>query len=143
SARAQQLRGRLLLAAGQRTEALAAFQRAADLGGSDDLDRDRTAARAEAPPLRSLRGLSAPAAALAVATGGGIVGAGSGSEVRIWDTAKGEVVQIVSVPDGPVRALALVPDGRFLLVAAERAPLALWDLAAGQRTRSWARHAGF
>src|SRR5262249_18449513 len=135
SARAQQLRGRLLLAAGQRTEALAAFQRAADLGGSDDLDRDRAAARPEAPPLRTVPGLSAAATALAVSADGRIVAAGSGAEVRIWDTASGELVRTLSVPDGPVRALALLPDRRFLLVGAERAPLALWDLTSGQRTR--------
>jgi WD40 repeat protein/serine/threonine protein kinase len=143
SARAHQLRGRLLLAAGQRTEALAAFQRAADLGGGDDLDPDLARARAEASPLRTLRGLSAPAAAFATTGDGRIVAAGGGGEVRLWDTAKAELVRTLSVPDGPVRALAFLPDGRFLLVAAERAALALWDLDSGQRTRSWARHAGF
>src|SRR5262249_57941857 len=68
---------------------------------------------------------------------------GGAPGVRIGGPARGEPVGPRPAPDGPVRALALLPDRRFLLVGAERAPLALWDLTSGQRTRSWARHAGF
>ncbi len=143
-ARAQQLLGRVHLALGQGAEALTAFERAAALGGTEDLERDVAAARVGAPPpLRSLRGLPGPVAALALAPDGRTVAAGSGAEVRLWDAGTGQLLRTLPVPDGPVRALALLPDQRFLVVSVENAPLAVWDLASGRPVRSWARHAGF
>jgi WD40 repeat protein len=143
-ARAQQLLGRVHLALGRGAEALTALERAAALGGTEDLERDVAAARVAAPPpLRSLRGLPGPVAALALAPDGRTVAAGSGAEVRLWDAGTGQLLRTLAVPDGPVRALVLLPDQRFLIVAVENAPLAVWDIASGRPARSWARHTGF
>jgi WD40 repeat protein/serine/threonine protein kinase len=143
-ARAQQLLGRVHLALGRNAEALTALERAAALGGADDLERDVEAARAAAPrPLRSLRGLPGPVAALTLAPDGRTVAAGSGAEVRLWDAGTGQLLRTLPIPDGPVRALALLPDQRFLVVAVENAPLTEWDIASGRPVRSWGRHAGF
>ena len=104
-ARAQQLLGRVHLALGQGAEALTAFERAAALGGTEDLERDVAAARAGAPPpLRTLRGLPGPVAALALAPDGRTVAAGSGGEVRLWDAGTG---QLPPHPPGRGRAGAL------------------------------------
>ncbi len=143
-ARAQQLLGRVHLAVGLGGEALAAFERAAALGGSDDLERDLAHARAAPEPLvRTLRGLPGPVAALALAPDGHTVAAGSGAEVRLWDAGSGEHLRTLPVTGGKVRALALLPDQRFLVVGLENAPLAQWDLASGRPVRTWAHHAGF
>jgi WD40 repeat protein len=143
-ARAHQLLGRAHVALAQRAEATTAFERAAALGGTEDLERDAADAQAPIPmPLRALRGLPGPVAALAVAPDGRTVAAGSGAEVRLWDAGTGRHLRSLSVADGPVHALALLPDHRFLVVGVEGAPLALWDLASGRPVRSWARHAGF
>jgi WD40 repeat protein len=143
-ARAQQLLGRVHLALVQGPDAVTAFERAAALGGSDDLDRDVAGARAApAPPLRTLRGLPGPVAALALAPDGRTVAAGSGTEVRLWDAGTGGHLRTLPVTEGKVRALALLPDQRFLVVGAENAPLAQWDLASGRPVRTWAHHAGF
>jgi WD40 repeat protein/serine/threonine protein kinase len=143
-ARAQQLLGRVHLALGQGAEALTALERAAALGGTEDLERDVAAARVgTAPPLRSLRGLPGPVAALALAPDGRTVAAGSGAEVRVWDAGTGQLLRTLPIPGGQVRALALLPDQRFLVVGVENAPLAVWELASGRPVRSWARHAGF
>ena len=142
--RARQLMGRVLLALGQPADALAAFERAAALGGAEGLDEDLAAARAGMPPpLRTLRGLPGPVAALSLAPDGRTVAAGSGAEVRVWDAGTGQLLRTIPVPEGPVRALALLPDGRFLAVGLENAPVGLWDLASGQPVRAWARHPGF
>jgi WD40 repeat protein/serine/threonine protein kinase len=142
--RARQLMGRVLLALGQPADALAAFERAASLGGAEGLDEDRAAARAGMPPaLRTLRGLPGPVAALSLSPDGRTVAAGSGAEVRVWDAGTGQLLRTIPVPDGPVRALALLPDMRSLAVGLENAPLGLWDLASGRPVRAWARHPGF
>jgi len=143
-ARAQQLLGRVHLAIGQGAEAVTALERAAALGGSDDLDRDTAAARAAPePPLRTLRGLPGPVAALSLAPDGRTVAAGSGAEVRLWDAGTGGHLRTLPLAEGKVRALALLPDQRFLVVGVENAPLAQWDLASGRPIRTWAHHAGF
>ena len=144
SSRAAQLLGRVHLALGQGAEALAALERAAALGRTEELDRDVAAARVGAPPpLRTVRGLQGPVAALALSPDGRTVAAGSGAEVRLWDATTGQLVRTLSVPDGPVRSLALLPDGRFLVVGVENGPIAVWDLASGRQARAWTRHAGF
>ncbi|HSD26467.1 MAG TPA: protein kinase, partial [Vicinamibacteria bacterium] len=143
-ARAQQLLGRVHLAFGQRPEAAAALERAAGLGPGEDVEHDLARARAAAaPPLRTLRGLPGPVAALALAPDGRTVAAGSGPEVRLWDTGTGEHLRTLPVTDAKVRALALLPDHRFLVLSVENAPLAQWDLASGRPVRSWANHPGF
>ena len=143
-ARAHQLLGRVHLALGQGAEALTALERAAALGPSEEVDRDVAAARVGAPPpLRTLRGLAGPVAALALSPDGRTIAAGSAAEVRLWNAATGQLVRALSVPDGPVRSLALLPDGRFLVVGVENGPLVLWDLSSGRHARSWTRHAGF
>ena len=144
SSRAAQLLGRVHLALGQGPEALAELERAAALGRTEELDRDVAAARVGAPPpLRTVRGLQGPVAALALSPDGRTVAAGSGAEVRLWDAATGQLVRTLSVPDGPVRSLALLPDGRFLVMGVENGPLAVWDLGSGRQARAWTRHAGF
>jgi WD40 repeat protein len=143
-ARAHQLLGRVHLALGQAAEALAELERAAALGGSEDISRDLAIARAGVPASqRTVRGLQGPVAALALSADGRLVAAGSGAEVRLWEAATGQLVRALHVSDGPVRSLALLPDGRFLLVGVENGPLALWDLSSGRPSRSLARHAGF
>jgi WD40 repeat protein len=145
-ARAQHLLGRVHLALGQPSEAATAFERTTALGGAldADLDRDVAAARRGVPPpLRTLRGLPGPVAALSLSSDGRTVAAGSGGEVRLWDAGTGRHLRTIAVPDGPLHALALLPDGRFLLVGAEHAPLTLWDVATGQPVRAWARHTGY
>jgi WD40 repeat protein len=143
-ARAQQLLGRAHVALGQHAEALVAFERARLLGGAEDLERDVAAARTGGPPpLRTLRGLSAPVAALALSPDGRTVVAAALREVRAWSVADGRLLRAVAVADGPVRALALLPDARTLLVSAEGAPIAVFDLETGQPVRSWSRHPGF
>jgi WD40 repeat protein/serine/threonine protein kinase len=143
-ARAQQLLGRVHLVLGQGPEAVAAFDRASALGGSDDLDRDLARARAAPePPLHALRGLPGPVAALALAPDGRTVAAGSGAEVRVWDAGTGHHLRTLPVTDGRVRAVALPPDQRFLVVGVENAPLVQWDLASARPVRTWAHHPGF
>ena len=143
-ARAHQLLGRVHLALGQGAEALTELERATALGRTEELDRDVAAARVGAPPpLRTVRGLQGPVAALALSPDGRTVAAGSGAEVRLWDAATGQLIRALSVPDGPVRSLALLPDGRFLVMGVENSALALWDLASGRQARAWTRHAGF
>ena len=143
-ARAHQLLGRVYLALGQGPEALAELERARSLGRSEDLDRDVAAARVGAPsPLRTMRGLQGPVATFALSTDARMVAAGSGAEVRLWDAATGQLSRVLTVPDGPVRSLALLPDGRFLIVGVENGPIAVWDFASGRQVRSWTRHPGF
>ncbi len=142
--RAQQLLGRVHLALARGPEAAISFERAAALGGADDLDRDMVLSRATPePPLHTLRGLPGLVAALALAPDGHTVAAGGGPEVRLWDAGTGQHLRTLPVTDGQVRALALLPDQRFLLVGVENAPLAQWDLASGRPVRTWAHHAGF
>jgi WD40 repeat protein len=143
SPRAQQLRGRLHLLLSQGPEALAAFERAQSLGGSDDLERDLAAARAPVPPSpRALRGLPGPVTALALAPDGRTVLAASGREIRVWDAGTGQLLRVLAVSEGTVHALLVLPDGRFLLVGAENAPLTLFDLLSGRPARAWVRHTG-
>lgn len=142
--RALQLLGRVHLALGQPAEALAALERASALAGGDRVEDDLAAARTGMPPpLRTLRGLPGPVCALSVSPDGRIVAAGSGGEVRIWETGSGQLLRAIPMPEGPVRAIALLPDGRSLLAGLENAPLGLWNLASGRPERSFARHAGF
>ena len=102
----------------------------------EDLDRDVAAARVGAPPpLRTLRGLRAPWPPSRSRRTGGRSRPASGAEVRLWDAATGQLIRTLSVPDGPVRSLALLPDGRFLVVGVESAPIAVWDLASGRPGR--------
>jgi WD40 repeat protein len=144
STHAHQLLGRVYLALGHGSEAVAELQRAAALGRTEELARDLTAARVGAPPsLRTVRGLPGAVAALALSNDGRTVAAGHGAEVRLWDTATGQLTRALSVPDGPVRSLALLPDGHSLVIGVENGPLALWELASGRLSRSWTRHAGF
>jgi WD40 repeat protein/serine/threonine protein kinase len=142
--RARQLLGRVHLVLEQRPEALAAFERAGALGGADDLDRELAhAPAAPEPPLRTLRGLPGPIAALALSADGHTVAAGSGAEVRLWDAGSGEHLRTLPIAGAKVRTLALLPDQRFLLVGVENARLAQWDLASGRPVRVWAHHSGF
>jgi WD40 repeat protein/ribosomal protein S27E len=143
SPRAQQLLGRFHLTLGKPAEARACFERMRGLGASEDLEVDLAAARAPAPgPLLTLRGLSGPVSALALAPDGGTVAAASGREVRVWDAGSGGVRRVLQIPEGAVHALALFSEGR-LLVGAEGAPLTVWDLSSGRVVRPWARHPGF
>jgi WD40 repeat protein len=143
--RAQQLLGRLQLVLGNATEALTCLERAKGLGGTDDLLRDLETARSAAAPgsLLTLRGLPGTVSALTLTPDGWTVIAASGDEVRVWDARTGTLLRTLHVTDGPVRALAVLPDGRFLLVAAERAPLTLWDLVSGRAARAWSHQTGF
>ncbi len=143
SARGRQLLGRLQLMLGQPAEARASFERAAALGKPDDLEHDAARAAAPAPPPeRALRGLTGTVAALALTPDGSTVVAGSGHELRAWQAADGRLQKAITLPEGPVRALLAMADGQHLLVAAEGAPLALWDLTGARQVRSFARQTG-
>ncbi len=83
-------------------------------------------------PGLTLRGLRGPVAALTLTADGHTVVAAHGNEARVWDAASGTLLKTLSIPDGPVHALVALPDLRFLVVAAEKAPLTLWDLLTGQ-----------
>jgi WD40 repeat protein len=148
SARAQQLRGRIRLLVGEATEAQAAFARAAEMQSAQpwstvDLDRDIKAAGApvKAPRL-VLRGLRGPVSALTLTVDGHTVVGAHGGEARVWDASTGTILKTLAIPDGPVHALAALPDGRFLVVAAEKAPLTVWDLVSGQSVKTWVRQPG-
>ena len=143
-ARPHQLHGRLLLRVGEDPAAQAALARATELGGTANLARDiEAAAIPRADPPRTLRGLRGPVSALTLTTDGLTVVAAAGNEARVWDAVGGTLLKVLSVPDGPIHALAALPDGRFLLVAAQNAPLTLWDLVSGQPARPWAHHTGW
>ncbi len=144
SARAQQLKARVHLALGQEAEAESALARATALGGTETLAADvAAAARPAAAPRRAMRGLPGPVAALALVPDGSAVIAGSGGEVRVWDTVSGQLQRTLAVEGAPVRALLALPGGRSLVVAAEGAPLALWDLGSGKAARPFERTVGF
>jgi WD40 repeat protein/ribosomal protein S27E len=148
SARAHQLRGRVRLLVGEAAEAQAAFARAAQLrsaqlGGTDDLARDVDAASTPAKgPRLVLRGLRGPVSALVLTADGHTVAGAHGDEARVWDAGTGTLLKTLRIPDGPVHALAALPDGRFLVVAAEKAPLTVWDLVSGQAVKAWTRQPG-
>ena len=133
-----------LINLGSYAEAEAALARATALGGTETLAADVAAvALPAAAPRRTVRGLPGPVAALALAPDGSAVIAGSGGEVRAWDTASGQLLRTLAVEGAPVRALLALPGGRSLVVAAEGAPLALWDLGSGKAVRSFERTVGF
>jgi WD40 repeat protein len=141
-ARAHQLRGRIRLLVGDTTGAGAALARAAELGGTEDLGRDlEAAARPPVPAALVLRGLRGQVSALALAPDGRTVIAAHGHEARVWDTS-GTLLKVLAVPEGPIHDLAVLPDGRFLLVAAEQAPLTVLDLVSGAQAGTWAHHTG-
>jgi WD40 repeat protein len=143
SQRAHQLRGRIRLLVGDILEAQAAFARSAQLGSTPDLARDiQSAADPPRAPKRVLRGLPGAVSALTLTVDGHTVIAAHGSEARVWDAASGTLLKTLSIPDGPVQALAALPDGRFVVVAAEKAPLTVWDLVSGQQVKAWTRHTG-
>jgi WD40 repeat protein len=143
SARAHQLRGRIRLLVGEAAEAQAAFARAAQLGSTSDLAHDVKAAAAPGTgPRLVLRGLRGPVSALALTADGRTVIGAHGDEARMWDAGTGTVLKTLAIPDGPVHALAALPDGRFLVLAAEKAPLTVWDLVSGQQVKAWARQPG-
>ena len=101
-ARAQLLLGRVHIALGQPAEALTALERATALGGAEGIDEDMAAARAGMPPpLRTLRGLPGPVAALALSPDGRTVAAGSGGEVRVWDAGTGQLLRTIPIAGGP------------------------------------------
>ena len=96
------------------------------------------------PPLRTLRGLSGPVAALALSPDGRTIVAGGGRELRQWETGTGSPAPHSRPPPrGRCAPSPLLPDGRFVVVSVENAPLTLWDLVSGRSERPWARHAGF
>ncbi len=143
SARAHQLRGRIRLLVGEAAEAQAAFARSAQLGSTSDLARDVEAAAAPVKdPRLVLRGLRGPVSALTLTADGHTVVGAHGGEARVWDAATGTVLKTLAIPDGPVHALAALPDGRFLVVAAEKAPLSVWDLVSGHQVKAWTRQPG-
>jgi WD40 repeat protein/serine/threonine protein kinase len=141
--RAHQLRGRIRMLVGEAIEAQAAFARTAQLGSTPDLAHDIEAAGASpSGPQRVFRGLPGPVSALALSVDGHTVIGAHGQEARIWDSASGTLLKTLAVPDGPVHAMVALADGRFLLVAAEKGPLAIWDLVSGRQVKTWARQPG-
>ncbi|MCL4821608.1 MAG: protein kinase [Vicinamibacteria bacterium] len=124
-------------------EALGERQRALTLRGGAPAAEAGEAAMPDVST--TLRGLAAPAQALAVSPDGRTVLAGGGGrEARVWDLASGALVRKLDAEDGKLRALALaqVAGQAAVLWAAEGAPLRALELGQGKLLRSFQRVPG-
>ena len=87
------------------------------------------------PPVGQARQVQMPAAinGLARAPDGRIVLTGADGAVRILND-KLEVAAEITLPDGPLTALAVTPDGRQIAAAGMRTPVTLIDVARAEPT---------
>ena len=74
-------------------------------------------------------GTSAPVLSVAVASGNGIVGAGTrDGEIHLWDSESGDTLVTFSLNE-PVTALAFSEDGQFLAAGSRAGAVQVWNLS--------------
>ena len=82
-----------------------------------------------------------PVGGLAVSSGSGLVVAGQGASVRVWDPETGQEMGRLAGHADEVRAVALSAGGRLALTGGDRT-LRLWDVAAGREVQRFVGHRG-
>ena len=81
--------------------------------------------------VQTFGGHAAPIVSLSCAADGRLLAsADADGSARIWDTASGEELSRIAVPDGVI-ALALSPDGRKLVLANRDRSIDCWDVQRG------------
>ena len=63
-------------------------------------------------------------------------------DVRVWDLAKGALVQEIKADDDVIWSAAFRPDGRHLAVASSDEIVSLWDLTTGRLEATFTGHIG-
>jgi WD40 repeat protein len=71
-----------------------------------------------------------------------LAGASSGGRIRLWNTADGQLRQILRGHAGEVKAVAFSPEGRVLASAGEDSTIRVWDAATGKERAPAAGHRG-
>jgi len=90
--------------------------------------------------LGSTRGRLGPYGAIAISRDGRILACARGNEVRLWDTATGQEVQVVRGQQGAMGPIALSADARILIAGGADKFVRVWNLATGKEERRLAEH---
>jgi WD40 repeat protein len=69
-----------------------------------------------------------------------LLSAGWDGMLRLWDVARGEVLEELRASDKPLSACTISPDGRYWLVGTMDGLLSRWDAAARQQTSIFLAH---
>ncbi|MFG2004738.1 protein kinase [Spirillospora sp. NPDC048911] len=99
--------------------------------------RDGKALLWNVTPGRIIRSLTGQAGAALAFTPDGRGLVGGGRTLRQWNVADGALVRTFAKASGPVHAIALSADGRFLAASSDTSPVALWDFATGNKIRDF------
>jgi WD40 repeat protein len=68
---------------------------------------------------------------------GGVLAAGAGKDVLLWDAATGKLLHTLTGHQGAVLALVFADDGKTLLSIGADAAVRWWDVAAAKSKREW------
>ena len=63
--------------------------------------------------------------------------------IRIWDTASGQCVKVLTGHDNWVRGLVFAPNGKFLVSVSDDKTMKVWDLKTGRVTKTIDAHSHF
>lgn len=86
-----------------------------------------------------LRAHQGPVTGLAWGTGGVLASAGADGKLIVWDMPEGKARHTLTA-QGPLRALAMSADGRFVAAAGDGGAVLVWDTASGKPKATLAGH---